>query len=86
MANEAKKPNIFKAFLEKTKAACQRVGKFFREIKSEINKITWPAVPTVFRNTGIVLLVMLVVGVFVFALDFGLNQLLGLIMSVAPIT
>lgn len=78
MAKTANKPNKFKAFF-------QRIGKFFREIKSEIKKITWPAVPTVFRNTGIVLLVMAVVGVFVFALDFGLNQLLGLIMSVAPL-
>ena len=78
MADTAKKPNKFKAFF-------QRIGKFFREIKSEIKKITWPSVPTVFRNMGVTLVVILVIGVIVFALDFGLNQLLGLIMEVAPI-
>lgn len=73
-----KKPN-------KIGSMFSRIGKFFREIKSEIKKITWPAIPTVFKNTGITLVVIAVVGIFVFALDFGLNKLLGLIMEVSPI-
>ena len=75
MAEETKKkPNKFKAFFS-------RIGKFFREIKSEVKKITWPAVPTVFKNMGVTLVVIFVVGAFVFALDFGLNKLLGLVME-----
>ncbi len=69
-----KKPNIF-----------SRVAKFFREIKSEVKKVTWPSVSTVFKNSGITLVMIIVVGLFVFVLDFGLNKLLGLIMEVAPI-
>ena len=83
MADTAKKPNKFLAFFTK---AGRRISKFFREIKSEIKKITWPAVPTVFRNMAVTLVVIAVIGVFVFALDFGLNKLLGLIMEVAPIS
>ena len=79
MADTAKKPNIFVN-------AGRRISKFFREIKSEIKKITWPATPTVFRNMAVTLVVIAVIGVFVFALDFGLNKLLGLIMEVAPIS
>lgn len=79
MADTAKKPNIFAN-------AGRRISKFFREIKSEIKKITWPATPTVFRNMAVTLVVIAVIGVFVFALDFGLNKLLGLIMEVAPIS
>ena len=45
-----------------------------------------PTVPTVFRNMAVTLVVIAVIGVFVFALDFGLNKLLGLIMEVAPIS
>lgn len=62
-----------------------RIAKFFREIKSEIKKITWPAVPTVFRNMAVTLVVIFVVGAFVFALDFGLNKLLGLVMEVSSV-
>ena len=63
-----------------------RVGKFFHDVKAEIKKITWPAIPVVFKNMGITLVMIVVVGLFVFALDFGFNKLLGLIMEVAPIT
>ena len=66
-------------------AVISRIGKFFREIKSEINKITWPTPRATFKNMGITLAVIVIVGVFVFALDFGLNRLLGLIMEVSPI-
>ncbi len=83
MADTAKKPNKFLAFFAN---AGRRISKFFREIKSEIKKITWPTVPTVFRNMAVTLVVIAVIGVFVFALDFGLNKLLGLIMEVAPIS
>lgn len=79
MAEETKKkPNKFKAFFS-------RIAKFFREIKSEIKKITWPAVPAVFKSMGVTLVVIIVIGAFVFALDFGLNKLLGLVMEVSSI-
>ncbi len=78
---------------EKTKEKVQKenffvragnsVTKFFRETKSEIKKMVWPEPKTVFRNTGVVLVTILVVGLFVFGLDALLVNLLGLIMNVA---
>lgn len=65
-----KKPNIF-----------ARIAKYFRECKAEIKKITWPAPKTVFKNFGVVLAIMIVMGLFIFALDQGLFALLGLIME-----
>jgi len=70
-----KKPNVFKRM-------GKGIAKFFRDIKSEIKKIVWPTPKTTFRNMGIVLLAMLIVGVFVFALDSGLEWLLGFVMHV----
>jgi preprotein translocase subunit SecE len=67
-----KKPNIF-----------SRIAKYFRDCKGEIKKITWPAPKTVFKNMGIVLVVIIVIGLFIFGLDRGLYALLGLIMNVA---
>ena len=67
-----KKPNIF-----------SRIAKYFRDCKGEIKKITRPAPKTVFKNMGIVLDVIIVIGLFIFGLDRGLYALLGLIMNVA---
>ena len=74
-ANE-KKPNIFKRL-------GKGIAKFFRDIKSEIKKIVWPTPKTTFKNMGIVLLAMLIVGVVVFGLDAGLGWLLGFVMHVS---
>ena len=71
-----KKPNIFKRM-------GKGIAKFFRDIKSEIKKIVWPTPKTTFKNMGLVLLAMLVVGVIIFALDSGLGWLLGFVMHVA---
>ena len=71
-----KKPNVFKR-------AFKAVAKFIRETKAEIKKIVWPTPKQTFKNMGLVLLAMLVVGVVIFGLDFGLEKLLGLVMHVA---
>ena len=59
------------------------VGQFFRECKSEIKKIMWPAPKSVFRNMGVVLVMIVLIGLFVFALDTGLLKLLGTFMNVS---
>lgn len=70
-----KKPNIFVR-------TGRRIKKFFRDTKSEIKKIVWPTPKATFKNMGIVLLAILIVGLFIFGLDTGLYALLGLVMKV----
>lgn len=60
-----------------------RLIKYFRDCTSEFKKIIWPTKPAVWKSTGVVLLAIAVIGLFVFALDLGLNSLLGLISNVA---
>ena len=71
-----KKPNIFKRM-------GKGIAKFFRDTKSEIKKIVWPTPKATFKNMGIVVLAMLIVGVVIFGLDTGLQALLGLVMDLA---
>ncbi len=73
---DEKKPNVFKRM-------GKSIAKFFRDIKSEIKKIVWPTPKTTFKNMGIVLLAMLIVGLVVFGLDSGLGWLLGFVMHVS---
>lgn len=68
----AKKPNVFK-----------RLAKYLGSCKGEIKKITWPTAKQTTKNFGIVIAMVVVVGVFIFALDQGLYALVGLFMNTA---
>ena len=72
---EVKKENWFKRTWGK-------ICKFFRELKSELKKVSWPTAKQVGKNTLIVVVCVLVLGVVVwlfdFAAGFGINALLGL--------
>ena len=46
------------------------VCKYFRELKSELKKVTWPTPKQVAKNTLIVVACVLVVGVFIWLFDF----------------
>lgn len=71
-----KKENIFAR-------AGKRVSKFFHDVKGEIKKIVWPTPQAVFKNTGVVLATIIIIGLFIFGLDTVLMNLLGLIMNIA---
>ena len=53
-----------------TKLNCfQRVGKWFREMKSELKKVIWPASSVLAKNTGISVAVMLVSALVLWGFD-----------------
>ncbi len=51
-----------------------RIGKQFRDIKSEMKKIVWPTKSQIINNTIVVIAVSLIAAVFIFGVDtvFGL--------------
>ena len=57
-----KKPNFFVR-------AGRGIAKFFRDCKAEVKKIVWPTPKSVFKNTGVVLVTIIVIGLFIFGLD-----------------
>ncbi len=70
--------------MSETKAnVLTKIKDFFVDCKIELKKIVWPTQKTVLKNTGIVLVMIFIMGVFVTLLDAGLMQLLGLVMSVS---
>ena len=66
-SNKKDKPNFF---VRSGKSA----KKFFKDFKGECKKIDWPNAQTILKSTCVVLLVVALVSVFVFALDFGLKE------------
>ena len=63
-----KKPGFFK-----------KLGGKIKDIFSELKKVSWPGFAKVVKQTGIVLVVVLVFLVVIFGFDFGLQALLKLI-------
>ena len=61
----------------------KRVTKFVRDCKGEVKKIVWPTPKVTFKNTGVVLVTIIVAALFVFLLDTVFMNLLGLVMDVA---
>lgn len=59
-----------------------RVIQFFRDYKSEVKKIVWPGIKDVVKNTLIVLIMCLLVGIIIWGVDIGLGNLLDLILGV----
>lgn len=63
-----------------------RVGNFqlFRylsEVKSEIQKVSWPSREQTIQQTILVIIASLVVSIFIGALDFGFEQLIKILVK-----
>ena len=58
-----------------------RICRYFRELRSELKKVVWSTPKQVLKNTLIVLISVLVVGVFIWLFDFvaqfGINGLIN---------
>ena len=58
---------------EKKPGFFSRIGKWFRDLKSECKKIVWPTRKQTTKNTAIVLVTVLVIGAFIWILDAVFN-------------
>ena len=56
-------------------------GAWFREMKSELKKVTWPNQKTVVKNTGTVLLCSLLIGACIWIADYFLINGIQLIIA-----
>ena len=73
---EVKKENWFKR-------AIGAIGRYFRELRSELKKVVWPTPKQVVKNTLVVLVCVLIVGAFIWIFDLvateGINALIDLV-------
>lgn len=51
------------------------IGKFFREYRSELKKISWPTFAEVVKNTVITLVMVLILGILIWFVDWGISAL-----------
>lgn len=77
------KESSSKAAKKEGKGFFSKVGKFFKEYRSELKKISWPTFSEVVKNTLITLAVVLIVGVIVWLVDWGVSSLRDKLITVA---
>lgn len=75
-AKKSKKPN---PFVRMGKA----IAKFFKDFRGETKKIAWPDGKTVLKNSCVVIATVIIIGIGIWVVDYGLSELLKLIKKVA---
>ena len=68
-AEELKQQQAKKAEEQKKAKPKKQRFKFFKEVKAELKRVTWPTRPEVLRWTGVVVAALVFFGVFVAVLD-----------------
>lgn len=67
---KAKKPSFF-----------QRISKWLKEMKSELKKVQWPTWNQTLKNTGIVIVCVIVLSIFIGVFDTLANSVIRALLS-----
>lgn len=54
---------------------------FLKEVRDELKKVVWPTRSEVIRLTTVVILVSLIVGIYLGAIDYILTKILALVVK-----
>ena len=57
------------------------IVKYFKGVKSEFKKVTWPSFKQILNNTGMVIASVIIIGLFIFVLDYAFSTALKAIMK-----
>ena len=66
---------------KKTRKSENAVQRYFRETSGELRKVSWPTWPEAKRLTGLVLVVMVIMGLFLAMIDLVAKFLLDLVLG-----
>ena len=70
-----------KAKADKKPGLGKRLARFFRELKAELKKVAWPTRAETMRNTGIVIVCVIIVGIIVWVFDGLATALINALLS-----
>ena len=70
MAEANKKQNVFK-----------RIGRWFREMRSELKKVVWPSKSQMLNNTLVVIACVAVVAIIIGIFDFAVTNVVSGIIT-----
>jgi len=70
----------FDNFQKQAGGSIERARLFLSEVRNELKRVTWPSQKEVYATTVVVILVSIFFGLYLFALDFGIDSLVIWIM------
>lgn len=72
---DSNRPNVFVR-------AWDAIRKFFKNLKGENKKIIWPSGKMVLKSTGVVIVCVLIIGIGIWLVDFGLSKGVDAVLSI----
>lgn len=67
--------------MEKIKQFWQTTKQFFREVRVELKKVTWPSRKETIASTSVVLVTVIMVAFFLGMVDLGLSRLVRIFLD-----
>jgi preprotein translocase subunit SecE len=67
--------------MEKIKKYWQIMKQFFREVRVELKKVTWPSRKETIASTSVVLVTVILVAFFLGIVDLGLSRLIKIFLD-----
>jgi preprotein translocase subunit SecE len=71
----ASEPTKLDTVKEAAGGRIERARLFLSEVRNELKRVTWPSQKEVYATTVVVILTSLFFGIYLFAVDYGLNTL-----------
>ena len=73
-ANVADDAGRFDTVKDAAGSRFERMRLFLSEVRNELKRVTWPSQKEVYATTVVVILVSIFFGLYLFALDFGIDS------------
>jgi preprotein translocase subunit SecE len=67
--------------MEKIKEFWKTAKQFFREVRAELKKVTWPSRKETIASTSVVLITVIMVAFFLGIVDLGLSRLVRIFLD-----
>jgi preprotein translocase subunit SecE len=67
--------------MEKIKEFLRTAQQFFREVRVELKKVTWPSRKETIASTSVVLITVFLVGFYLGIVDLGLSRLIKIFLE-----
>ena len=61
-------------------SAMERLSTFLKDVQVESRKVTWPTREELQEATTVVLVTVLIISIFIFAVDLGVNRVVSLLL------
>ena len=58
-----------------------RILRWFKDLKGELKKVTWPSAKDTLKNVGIVIMCVIFVGIFIWVFDFLARAVIEALLS-----